>query len=185
MKDGVRPSSHHMVHATLYRMSTPKKIGIVVAVLLIGAMSYYAISPLFRNIKADDPLPGAVEEPSETATTSETGRPETMREIGADPVPVMGTFGHPASGTVRIVEADGRRYVRYENYKTINGPDIFVYLATGPDAKDFINLGRVKATEGNINYEIPPDADLSNYRYVLTWCRMFSVLFNSAELPAT
>ncbi|OGG64457.1 hypothetical protein A3C18_04100 [Candidatus Kaiserbacteria bacterium RIFCSPHIGHO2_02_FULL_54_11b] len=106
---------------------------------------------------------------------------QTPDEIVAN---VVDTPAHPASGTVRIVEADGRRYVRYENYKTINGPDIFVYLAKDLDAKEFIDLGRVKATEGNINYEIPAGVDAAEYRYVLTWCRAFGVLFNYADISA-
>ncbi len=95
---------------------------------------------------------------------------------------VIGTSGHPASGTVRIVEADSKRYIRYENFKTINGPGIYVYLAKDLDAKEFISLGRVRATEGNINYEIPEGVRVSDYPYVLTWCEAFGVLFNSAKL---
>ena len=48
---------------------------------------------------------------------------------------VIGTTGHPASGTARLVEVDGNKYVRYENFKTLNGPDIFVYLAKDLEAK--------------------------------------------------
>lgn len=95
---------------------------------------------------------------------------------------VVGTAGHPASGTVRLVAADGTTYVRYENFKTINGPDIYVYLAKDLDAKEFVSLGKVKATEGNINYQVPADVDASQYPYVLTWCKTFGVLFNSAKL---
>lgn len=135
---------------------------VLVAVL---AFAYYAISPLFRTIQADEAAPVASTEVAPAAT-------------------VTGTAGHPASGTVRIVEADGKRYVRYENFKTINGPDLFVYLAKDTGAKEFINLGTIRATEGNVNYEIPDGTDLSQYHYVLTWCKTFSVLFNSADLAA-
>ncbi len=95
---------------------------------------------------------------------------------------VVGTAGHPASGNVRIVKADGKTYVRYENFKTINGPDIYVYLAKDLNAKEFVNLGAVKATEGNINYEVPTNTDITEYSYVLTWCKAFGVLFNYADL---
>ncbi|OGI14384.1 MAG: hypothetical protein A2878_00640 [Candidatus Moranbacteria bacterium RIFCSPHIGHO2_01_FULL_54_31] len=97
-------------------------------------------------------------------------------------VQVTGTPGHPASGTVRIVTADGKRYVRYENFRTINGPDIYIYLSKDIAAKEYIDLGRVKATEGNINYEIPAGTDVAEYPYVLTWCQAFGVLFNSAKV---
>lgn len=98
---------------------------------------------------------------------------------------VIGTALHPASGMVRVVKIDGKNYIRYENFKTINGPDIYVYLAKDLDAKDFVNLGKVKATEGNINYEIPDGVDIAGYKYVLTWCKAFGVLFNYADFQAT
>ena len=136
---------------------------IIVAIPLL-AFAYYAISPLFRNIKADDALPSSAQ------TNSVQGSV------------VTGTTGHAASGTVRIVTTSGASFVRYENFKTINGPDIYVYLAKDKDAKEFVNLGQVKATEGNVNYEIPAGTDLKQYRYVLTWCKQFGVLFNYADL---
>ncbi len=144
-------------------------IGIPTSIALL-AFAYYAISPFFINIKADDLNPAAN---SDTGTTS-------LRLFA--PANVIGTAGHPASGTVGLVEAGGKRYIRYENFKTINGPDIYVYLAKDPDAKEFVNLGRVRATEGNINYEIPEGVSASDYPYVLTWCKAFGVLFNFAKL---
>lgn len=144
-------------------------IGIPIGIVLL-AFAYYAISPLFINIKADDLSP-AKDNTSNTAS---------IQPIA--PVNVIGTTGHPASGTVRIVEADGKKYVRYENFKTINGPDIYVYLAKDLDAKEFVNLGRVRATEGNINYEIPVEVIVRDYPYVLTWCEDFGVLFNYADI---
>ncbi len=144
-------------------------VGVLLGVPLL-AFAYYTISPLFIHIKVDDAHPV-----TNSASSTAIAQPAT-------PVQVIGTAGHPASGTVRFVEAEGRRYIRYENYKTINGPDIYVYLAKDLDAKEFINLGRVRATEGNVNYEIPVGVDTSDYPYVLTWCEAFGVLFNSARL---
>jgi hypothetical protein len=167
-------------------MSTTAKILIGLAVVVVAGVGYYGISPLFNNIKADDPLPpGATSGapmPGAVASTTEMSAAASVPMVGEVPVLVAGTFAHPASGTVRLVQAEGKTYVRYENFKTINGPDIFVYLATDEDASDFVNLGVVKATEGNVNYEVPPGTDLAKYHYVLTWCRQFSVLFNSANL---
>ena len=147
-----------------------KYIGIIVIVLLVGGFGYYAISPLFNSIHANDALPTAAVVPTTEPTSADSG------------ASVVGTFGHPASGTVRIVTADGASYVRYENLKTINGPDIYVYLAKDMNATDFVSLGKVKATEGNVNYEIPADVNSKDYPYVLTWCKTFSVLFNSAKV---
>jgi len=146
---------------------------VVLALASIGWFGYYTISPIFIHIQADDALPES------TQLKHEMPREDTTPTITAD---VVGTPGHPASGTVRIIETGERTYVRYENFKTLNGPDIYVYLAKDKDAQEYINLGQVKATEGNINYEIPMGTDISQYRYVLTWCKQFGVLFNYAKL---
>ena len=138
-------------------------VGIPIALVILG-VAYYGLSPLFRNIKVDEALPVSAQ-PAQFSSSAQ----------------VNGTAGHPASGTARIVEADGKTYLRYENFKTINGPDLYVYLAKTPDAKEFIDLGVIKATEGNVNYEIPAGIDPSEYPYALTWCRQFGVLFNSAK----
>lgn len=151
--------------------------------IMIAAFGYWAISPLFKNVKANDQLPGT-EANEIVTTTGGSGGDKAMATAteSTSPAAVRGTAAHPASGTVRIVSADGKAYVRYENFKTINGPDIFVYLAKDLDAKDFVNLGQVKATEGDINYEIPAGVDPREYPYVLTWCKAFGVLFNSAKV---
>jgi hypothetical protein len=50
------------------------------------------------------------------------------------------------------------------------------------EAKDFVNIGEVKATEGNVNYEIPQGVNPDEYKYVMVWCKQFGVLFNYAEI---
>lgn len=141
--------------------------------ILLFWFAYYTISPLFRNVKVDEALP---------ATKQEETRRTPPQEAQATPVQVMGTAGHSASGTVRVVDADGKQYIRYENFKTINGPDLYVYLAKDLDAKEFVSLGSLRATEGNVNYEIPHGVNLAEYKYVMTWCKRFGVLFNYAEI---
>lgn len=139
-----------------------------IGVVIVLGVAYYGISPVFRNVVIDEALP----------------TPENSEIITSTGAEVVGTVGHPAEGIARIVRADGKTYLRYGNFKTLNGPDLFVYLASDKDASDFVSLGRLKATEGNVNYEIPADVDLSNYPYALVWCRAFGVLFNSADLSA-
>ena len=159
-------------------MNTKIIIAAVVGVPVLG-FAYYALSPLFNTIQANDALPqqkivSALKAPAQQA-------PATSAPVPDRPAAqVLGTAGHPASGTARIVTDGSARFVRYENFKTINGPDIYVYLAKDMDAKVYVSLGKVKATEGNINYEIPANIDPKEYKYVLTWCKTFGVLFNYA-----
>lgn len=127
---------------------------------------------------------GDTEEESPTLPLPETSEPEVVQPINfnTNPKILTGTPGHPVSGTVRVIDTGEEKFLRYENFSTINGPDIFVYLATDEEASEFVNLGKVKATEGNINYQIPADVDPTEYPYALVWCRAFSELFNSARL---
>jgi hypothetical protein len=84
---------------------------------------------------------------------------------------------------------DGTRLLRLEDLRTSNGPDLFVYLsatlAQGPrQAFDggFVSLGRLKANQGNQNYQIPAGVDVRRLRNVVIWCRRFTYAFGAAPL---
>jgi Electron transfer DM13 len=105
--------------------------------------------------------------------------------------PLMGNFVgsgdgfHKAEGVAKVITlADGKTFLRLENLKATNGPDLYVYLSTGKDVSDIVNLGRLKGNIGNQNYEIPTGTDLSKYDTVLIWCKAFSTLFGSAKLSS-
>ena len=93
---------------------------------------------------------------------------------------------HNAEGMAKVIPLqDGSNILRLENLRVTNGPDLYVYLATDKSASDFVSLGKLKANNGNQNYNIPSEIDLTKYDTVLIWCRPFSVLFGSAELAVT
>ena|SRR5918993_1495029 len=91
---------------------------------------------------------------------------------------------HNAEGQVKVLKSNDNtnNFLRLEDFKATNGPDLYVYLSTDKSASDFVNLGRLKGNIGNQNYEIPEGTDLSRYPTVLIWCQAFSVLFGSTEL---
>ena len=118
---------------------------------------------------------------------------ESMNEtkMTNDTMTLMGNFVdagdgfHKAEGIAKVINlADGRTFLRLENLKTTNGPDLYVYLSVGKDALDIVNLGRLKGNIGNQNYEIPAGTDLSKYNTALIWCKAFSTLFGSAKLSS-
>jgi hypothetical protein len=146
-------------------------VGATLALLAVLGFLYYALSPLFKTVYLDESLPVSV--------TS-----ELKEEVLMKASPLVGTVGHIATGTVRIVDVEGKKVLRYEDFKTTNGPDLFVYLSNDLKATEFVNLGALKATEGNVNYDIPAEVDLSKYKYALVWCKQFGVLFNYAALEA-
>ena len=64
---------------------------------------------------------------------------------------------------------DGRRFVRFEDLATSDGPDLHVWVTDQPSGGEwgsyddgrYVRLGELKATHGNQNYEVPGDADLA------------------------
>jgi hypothetical protein len=100
------------------------------------------------------------------------------------------SYEHATSGRARVIAtAGGRRYVRFEDFETSNGPALKVYLSAAPpsgpgDRFDdrFVDLGDLKGNIGSQNYAIPRDVRLDGYRSVVVWCKRFSVPFAAAAL---
>jgi hypothetical protein len=93
---------------------------------------------------------------------------------------------HNAEGMAKVIPLQDRSNIlRLEDLRVTNGPDLYVYLATDKSASDFVSLGKLKANNGNQNYNIPSEIDLTKYDTVIIWCRPFSVLFGSADLAVT
>lgn len=125
------------------------------------------------------------------AQTNGTTVNEEMTTIGEEETSTVyaGTFVgvndgiHNAEGQAKVIKlSDGSNFLRLEDFRSTNGPDLYIYLSTDKSNSDFVNLGRLKGNVGNQNYEIPQGIDLSKYDTVLIWCQAFSVLFGSAEL---
>jgi hypothetical protein len=136
------------------------------------------------NNSIDEPMDQALLEQQQTQpqnTTSTTNTSQETLRVGS--FVGVGDGIHNAEGVAKVVPLqDGSNILRLENLHVTNGPDLYVYLATDKSASDFVSLGKLKANNGNQNYEIPSETDLSKYATVLIWCRPFSVLFGSAEL---
>ena len=125
--------------------------------------------------------PAATEAPTAAATAAGQGSLVSMGELmGAD-------MFHTGSGLVLLVRGpDGSLVLRFQDYAVRNGPDLFIYLTPDPDGDvhvdDAIELSAIRATQGNVNYEVPDGVDPSTFRAAVIYCRAFSVLFAHAEL---
>lgn len=98
---------------------------------------------------------------------------------------------HDTAGTARVLKLpDGGRVLRLEGFSTSDGPDVHVWLSDATaggewgkyDDGRYVPLGEIKATEGNHNYTIAPDADLAGMNSVVIWCDRFNVAFGSAPV---
>lgn len=93
-----------------------------------------------------------------------------------------GSSGYSVSGTVRLYDYQGKKYIYFENFMSSNGPDLKVYVATNNSAGQFINLGVLKGTSGAQTYLVNNPPDFNQYNRVLIWCQRFNVLFGSAPI---
>lgn len=172
-----------------------KKIIFLFLFILVLGIAYYGVSPIFQKTLLDEPIPkndrsevgNKKPEPISTSTSMNNkitpGVTQKDLSLNAEMSSnVKGTTGHLASGVVKVIILGNTKIIRYENFKTINGPDLYVYLSKDLQAKDFVSLGRLKAAEGNINYEVSEEINLKDYSYVIVWCKTFGVLFNSADI---
>jgi Electron transfer DM13 len=93
-----------------------------------------------------------------------------------------GNMSYTVSGSVKLYEYLGKKYVYFENFNSSNGPDLKVYLATSNTASQFVSLGTLKGVSGVQAYEVKNPPDLNQYNKVLIWCQQFGLLFGSSTI---
>jgi hypothetical protein len=144
-------------------------ITIVIVAAIAIPIGIYTISPLFISATVNEPLPLTATIPKE----------KTLSGVFKG----VGDGFHNAEGNVSIISStDGSKILRLENFKSTNGPNVHVYLSTDNHATNFVDLGKLKANNGNQNYNVPIGTDITKHNVVLIWCKDFSVLFGSAAL---
>jgi Electron transfer DM13 len=161
---------------------TKRNLFLVLGLLLLGGV-WYLFRPelLFVKTKVDEGFPAMKEASShETAMAILTGD--------------FHSVAHETTGNAAIHELEGgKRVLRLTHFMTSNGPDVRVYLVAAPDASDsdtvknagYVELGKLKGTEGDQNYDVPEGLDLNEYRAVTIWCARFGVNFATAPLAST
>jgi hypothetical protein len=157
----------------------------IVGLVVMGAIGWYLFRPelLFIDKRVNETLaaqeaPGPAEREGPAALFSGS----------------FHSVAHETKGTATVHRlADGKRVLRLTEFATSNGPDVRVYLLAAADASDdetvkqagFVELGKLKGTIGDQNYDIPDNLDLGKYRAVTIWCRRFGVNFATAPLTPT
>ncbi len=89
---------------------------------------------------------------------------------------------HEVQGQALLIQSAEEKILRFENFQTVNGPNLHIYLSADLQAQDYIDLGPILATKGNVNYKLPSNIDYNKYNQVLVWCVPFKVLFSHAQL---
>jgi electron transfer DM13 len=180
------------------RRHPTRAIGLVLALLVVGGpVAWYLGSPLFIRTALVEPAPTI-------ASTPDPGAPDPTSAISSDvpasqaptqappttAPPRSGSFTgaddfHFGRGTATLIETEpGRFIVRFEDFSVRNGPDLYVYLSPDPGgyAKGAVELGRLKATDGEFNTKVPAGTAVTKLRSVVIWCKQFAVQFAVAPL---
>jgi hypothetical protein len=188
-------------------------LAVTAGTLVAGAWYAFRPDRLFTTRVVDEPAPAAVVAPTAERTgTPPSAAPSAAASaapsasdgvfasdtgtVGAVSALATGRFhsnAHPTRGTATVLEVGpGRRVLRLTGFATSNGPDVRVVLVAAPDVPDdatvrragYVQLGKLKGTRGDQNYDIPASLDLTRHRTVTIWCERFRVNFGSAPLTA-
>lgn len=106
----------------------------------------------------------------------EAGREDSSNERTSDDLQVAGN----------------KLYLRLSDFVTSNGPNVHVLLAKSDDKTldqeivkgdfDSVELGALKGNQGNQNYDLPANVDLSKYQAGVVYCERFHAIFGVARL---
>lgn len=94
---------------------------------------------------------------------------------------IDGVKGNQAEGRAMVVTAGDEKYLRFVDFKVTNGIDLHVYLTKGGDISSGINIGKLKATEGDQNYLIS-GINTKVYNVVIIYDKQFETYYASATL---
>ncbi len=185
------------LHRIVQRNPLPSAaIGVPLAVVALVAANYF-LSPLWERSFLEEESPLAAAAVATAAPTVEAMSGGGSSDGGAQMATFMASTAysgmfrgaddfHFGRGDALIIETEPGKYVlRFENFSVRNGPDLYVYLSedsNSKDVKEMLNLGRLKATDGAFNYEIPANVDVSKVKSAIVWCKQFSTLFAHATL---
>ncbi|WP_298359037.1 DM13 domain-containing protein [Runella sp.] len=116
--------------------------------------------------------------------TALINKPIDQFDVSGQKLAAQGEFMsnvHTTSGNVKVYEKEGKRTLVFENFKTDGGPDLRIYLSEDKAASKDVEVSN-KVNSGNYFIELPAAADHKTQKFVLIWCKQYSVLFGNAEL---
>jgi hypothetical protein len=146
--------------------------------MLVLVLAWWAFRPekLWINQRVNEPAPFATNSDSQPHYTG-----------------LLESKAHPTSGRASIYQMPGgKRFLRLTDFTTSNGPDVHVVLAPSGDpslTKELVKgqltsveLGPLKANQGDQNYDLPDSVDLKRYDAVVIYCVRFHAVFGLAKL---
>jgi hypothetical protein len=166
-----------MTGSASVRLSNKRWIWAVVGVPVL-VLAWWAFRPekLWINQRVNEPAPFAANSDSQPLYTG-----------------LLKGKAHPTGGRASIYQTPGgKRFLRLTDFTTSNGPDVHLVLAQSGDqnlTEDLVTgqltsveLGPLKANQGDQNYNLPDSVDLKKYDAVVIYCERFHAVFGLARL---
>jgi hypothetical protein len=88
--------------------------------------------------------------------------------------------GTEAQGLAKILSVNDNQFLRFENFKVTNGPDLHVYFTNGQDINSGMDLGVLKGNMGAQNYFLGGIAD--KYDTIVIASKPFGTIFATSNL---
>ena len=172
----------------------PGRTGVLVAVAAVVGLplTWYLASPIWIRTSLVEAAPTVGPPAPSPSVVAASVPPATLEPT---PAPTASPFAprtaatgefegtdefHFGRGTASVIEIEpGRYHLRLDDFSVRNGPDLFVYLSTDAEdyARDALELGKLKATDGSFGYDVPAGTDIDRFRSAIIWCKQFSHLF--------
>jgi hypothetical protein len=174
-----------------------KKVYWLIILVLILAIGWYLVSPAFIDVELYEESPvfidnmasmseselekfnQAVEESQEENNELEEDMEGVLVILSESPFEAS---AHEVEGSAQLIQTGDILVLRFEDFDSINGPDLHVYLSSSLGIEDAIDLGELKANKGSFNYELDGSIETDTYNNILVWCDPFGVLFSYAIL---
>ncbi|MHA3703351.1 DM13 domain-containing protein [Jatrophihabitans sp. YIM 134969] len=176
-------------------------LGVAVVAVVVAGSLWFEPWRLFTSSYADEALPDTVAAEVLDTTTSApttasspvTDSPTTGVVTTPPPEDVLisrtafVSGEHETTGDVLLIRlASGEHLVRLMGFSTSDGPDLQVVLGSSTpgdlDVGRYLELGPLRATDGNLNYAVPTGTDVASFTTVAIWCKRFDAVFGSAPI---
>ena len=130
---------------------------------------------LFACSKKDTVVPNGNPPIADTTTK------DTTKSLLLSGVLIPNPF-ESANGKVKVYKTGTVYSLVLEDFSSVNGPDLHVYLAQEATPVHFIDLGKLKSYSANQTYSINGAPDFSKYKFATIHCQQYDVVFGHTPL---
>ncbi len=72
-----------------------------------------------------------------------------------------------AQGSITFSEKEGKNYIELKDFKITNNKNLYLFFSTNVKGQSLVQITKLTANIGNLEYEIPTKVDLNIHKYIL------------------